>query len=194
MTPEQYEHNLTIPGWLAPGDIRALSSLSSTITDGHIVELGSLHGRSAYCLSVSSPTSSIYCLDFWGGWECIAEPGPPRPNTIDVFKSYTKDCKNVVPVHLVHGQEYDPVWPDQVDMVFLDAAHTNPDDWNCIEYWLPKIRPGGILCGHDYYTEKNCATRPLPYPDIVENTLRLEKILGKKMILQPNSCVWSFVV
>lgn len=41
--------------------------------------------------------------------------------------------------------------PDgSLDFVFIDADHTLPgvsSDWDA---WKPKVKPGGLLCGHDY--------------------------------------------
>jgi predicted O-methyltransferase YrrM len=37
-----------------------------------------------------------------------------------------------------------------VDFVFIDAAHEYEDVQNDIEAWLPKIKTGGIIAGHDY--------------------------------------------
>jgi len=37
-----------------------------------------------------------------------------------------------------------------VDLVFLDADHTYKQVKADIEAWLPKVRPGGWLSGHDY--------------------------------------------
>lgn len=36
------------------------------------------------------------------------------------------------------------------DFVFIDAEHTTPAVITDITLWKPKIRKGGILCGHDY--------------------------------------------
>lgn len=37
-----------------------------------------------------------------------------------------------------------------LDFVFLDADHVYESISKDIEAWLPKIKPGGILAGHDY--------------------------------------------
>lgn len=37
-----------------------------------------------------------------------------------------------------------------VDFVFLDADHTYQAIRRDIDAWLPKVRPGGIIAGHDY--------------------------------------------
>jgi predicted O-methyltransferase YrrM len=190
-TQAQNEYNKSIPGWLGPGDIQALEDMASTIIDGTIVELGSMHGRSAYCLSTSSPTSTIYCFDYWPACLVKTADGETRENSIEVFSHYTTGCKNIVPTKIPYTEN--AKWDNgPVDMVFIDASHTNPNDWECIEYWLPKIKSGGVLCGHDYYTLERDGI--IHYPDVVENAARLEKILNKPVTLHKGSCVWSFVI
>lgn len=36
------------------------------------------------------------------------------------------------------------------DLVFIDADHKEEAVYKDITAWLPKIRVGGIICGHDY--------------------------------------------
>ena len=36
------------------------------------------------------------------------------------------------------------------DIVYIDADHTYDCVAKDIEYWWPKVKPGGALCGHDY--------------------------------------------
>ena len=43
------------------------------------------------------------------------------------------------------------MFPDEYfDMVFIDAVHTFEEVSADIGYWLPKVREGGIISGHDY--------------------------------------------
>ena len=37
-----------------------------------------------------------------------------------------------------------------LDCVFLDGAHDYLSVSRDICHWLPKVRPGGLICGHDY--------------------------------------------
>lgn len=42
--------------------------------------------------------------------------------------------------------------PDKsLDFVFIDANHVYEACCRDIEAWYPKLKPGGILCGHDYF-------------------------------------------
>ena len=63
-----------------------------------------------------------------------------------------------------------------LDMVIIDALHTEEAVDEDIHLWTPKVRKGGIACGHDYdnkrfpgvkiavdrmYGEENVETRPV---------------------------------
>jgi cephalosporin hydroxylase len=37
-----------------------------------------------------------------------------------------------------------------LDFVYLDADHSYEGVMKDLEAWRPKVRPGGMLCGHDY--------------------------------------------
>ncbi|MBI2625271.1 MAG: class I SAM-dependent methyltransferase [Candidatus Nealsonbacteria bacterium] len=39
---------------------------------------------------------------------------------------------------------------ESLDLVFIDADHSYEEVKKDIEFWLPKIRKGGVLTGHDY--------------------------------------------
>jgi hypothetical protein len=50
-----------------------------------------------------------------------------------------------------------PMFQDDVlDFVYLDGDHELPGFQNDLDLWWPKVKPGGILAGHDFI----CATRP----------------------------------
>lgn len=42
---------------------------------------------------------------------------------------------------------------DQFDIVFIDGAHTKDEVKRDLVAWMPKVRDGGILCGHDLNEE-----------------------------------------
>jgi len=188
MNQEEYNNCLAIPGWFNKHDLEELSFVSSTIINGTIIELGSLHGRNSYCLAKSSPTSKIFCLDYWNRTPSTSSDYIERLHNIEFFKMYTSDCPNIIPVQLFLNEKVVPVWEEPVDMVFIDGVQENPDHWDILKFWTPKIRKGGILCGHDYYIENN------HYPDITINIRKLEEILNQKVRTHEFSSVWSFIL
>ena len=40
--------------------------------------------------------------------------------------------------------------PDLVDVVYVDGSHDTRSVLHDLETWWPRLRPGGLLCGHDY--------------------------------------------
>ena len=43
--------------------------------------------------------------------------------------------------------------PNELDLVYIDANHLEHAVLEDIKVWYPKIRKGGVLCGHDWYAE-----------------------------------------
>lgn len=39
---------------------------------------------------------------------------------------------------------------NELDLVYIDASHSYENVKQDIELWFPKIKVGGIICGHDY--------------------------------------------
>jgi hypothetical protein len=51
----------------------------------------------------------------------------------------------------MRGDEASKMFPDEhFDLVYIDASHWYDDVINDINTWLPKIKSGGYLTGHDY--------------------------------------------
>lgn len=40
--------------------------------------------------------------------------------------------------------------PDGLDFVYIDADHSCRAVWSDLCHWHPKVRPGGVIGGHDY--------------------------------------------
>lgn len=86
---------------------------------------------------------SLICIDSWpGGWE------RDRPVFIRNI-----DRAPELPIQWLHADSLEAarLFDDgTLDLVFLDSDHTFEHVSKEIRLWLPKVKPGGILCGHDY--------------------------------------------
>lgn len=183
----------SVPGWLMDCEVFALMRLAATVPPGgNIIEIGSLFGKSATCFALAAPTANVYCFDLWDDLYNAASDGVSRINTMSTFVSYTNKYSNIIPkkINGINDIKWDT---DKIDMLFLDAAHTNPTDWEILTHFLPKLQPGSILCGHDYSGGLNL-DQPT-FPDVDENVHRLEGILNKKVTANASDgFVWSFIV
>lgn len=184
-------YDLNIRGWMGAQELHDLEKLSSNVPEnGIIVEVGSLMGRSTYCLAKSChPSVKVYSIDIWNGeiidnnfneQEIIMNSFPKKNdrNTLETFLNNVKDCHNIIPIKLFESSIPD-ICPD---LVFIDASHTNPSDLDIINFWLPKIKKGGVLAGHDYGEN---------FPDVVSNVKMLENKLSTTVNLLAGS-LWSF--
>lgn len=64
------------------------------------------------------------------------------------------------------------------DVVFIDADHSYESAKEDMQLWLPKIRKGGVLCGHDYCRR---------YPGVVQ---AYKEVFGQED--KPKASVWSW--
>ena len=159
--------------------------------NGVIVEIGTFFGRSAVCWAMTAHKSvKIYCGDVWPDSLVLnynykmpwyAPKANCNYNLWNDFKDNTKDFSNIIPMRGLCPSEI--TYPgDPIDIFFLDAAHTNPSDWENIEYFLQFMKPTGMICGHDYNTS---------WPDVIENVHKLENLLKKKAKIYSNGWLWS---
>ena len=63
-----------------------------------------------------------------------------------------------------------------LDLVFIDGLHDFDNVTLDINLWLPKVRSGGILCGHDY--GQKSIYPPVGKTAIIEVTEAVDKIFG----------------
>ena len=124
--------------------------------NSHFVEVGSWLGRSSCFMGVEIHNSNYNikfdCVDTWEG--SVEHIG------LDEIKNgtlYNQFLANIEPInHIVNpikttSVEASKLYDDNsLDFVFIDASHEYQDVLDDIMVWLPKIKVGGIIAGHDY--------------------------------------------
>jgi len=127
------------------------------------VELGTWKGKSAAVLAYIAASSQgvVHSVDHFMG-----NPGTTRDDyarVVDLFSIFRLNMQKLgywqstVKPLLMDSSSASALFKDGiVDLVFIDAGHWYQDVMEDISLWLPKIRLGGIICGHDcqeYYLD-----------------------------------------
>ena len=63
--------------------------------------------------------------------------------------------------------------PESLDFVFIDGDHSYEGCALDIKLWWPKLKPGGLLSGHDYVDEKNYGVQRAVNEFVGDRELRL---------------------
>ena len=61
-----------------------------------------------------------------------------------------KNNNNVKIIRSMSGEDIRGVKDKELDWAYLDASHAEQYVYNDLFAWWPKIKDGGILCGHDF--------------------------------------------
>jgi len=127
---------------------------------GSIVEIGSYKGQSTAYMAVeianSNKTIEFYAIDTWEGSAENIDKSSPHFNTniSELYSTYLNNTSSVsqyIRNIKSNSIEASKLFENEsVDIVFIDACH----EYSCVHEdilaWLPKVKKGGILAGHDY--------------------------------------------
>ena len=142
----------------SPFDMAALRQLVSRLTPGFtILEIGSWLGQGSTRILIEEAVKkegAVYCVDTWQG-----NPNVEKHRQIvrdyDVLGTFLKNVEaaggsqHVKPLIMSSGDAARVMRDSTFDLVFIDADHSYAATLGDIHAWRPKVRPGGILCGHD---------------------------------------------
>ncbi len=140
------------------------ASLKALVRDRKtVIEIGTFLGGSAEALLEGMPDDGhLTCIDTFEG-----TPGSPTDlngmRSKEAGRTFDREfilsylSGRLQPYHgrmeIIVGESLEVVRdfkPASADLVFLDGAHDYENILADIRAWLPIVKPGGILCGHDY--------------------------------------------
>lgn len=125
-----------------------------------IVELGCWKGRSTSCLGVEIVNSqkdiTLYCVDSWKYFEQTEQPTSSQEDFDKVYEEFLNNIKPFAyTTNVIRKESKDAAslfFNEMLDFVFIDANHSYEGVKIDIESWLSKVKKGGIIAGHDYFT------------------------------------------
>lgn len=122
----------------------------------YFAEVGSWTGRSTAVLAkyVKERKGGLYAVDWFLGnpGTRLAELIKAGVNVKNIFEANMRELGVWDVIHLIEttGTEASQqIRKETLDLVFLDADHRYHEVLEDLNMWYPKIRNGGIFCGHD---------------------------------------------
>lgn len=149
---------LDIDGWF--GEMEAqfyLHQVRYAEDEASFVEIGSWKGRSSYCMAeairASGKRIGFWCVDTWRGSEEHEQTTEVREDTLyEEFLHNTRAFRDTIKPMRMSSREAARHFDDaSLDFVFIDAAHDYDNVLADIRAWRGKVKPGGVLAGHDYH-------------------------------------------
>jgi len=155
------DHWQKIQGWF---DFQSLydAIAKSATNDDLLVEVGCYKGKSVCYLGAKlielGKTTRIFAIDTFNGTE-------NEPHDSGFLIEFQKNvelsgCQDIItPLPERSPDAAKNFMDNECALIFLDACHEYSAVKTDIAAWLPKVKPGGILAGHDY--------NPGPWPGVV---------------------------
>ena len=146
-----------------------------------MVEIGSWAGRSSVCAAAacSVKKAHLICIDTWAGTVGWWDKGYDRVKTEDIFAEWTENVKRFFPaVFPQRGdsrQAHTTILNFSCDLIFIDGDHSFEAVTADILNYEKKLRPGGLLCGHDISlaSVRKAVTKLYEYAIVGDSTIWL---------------------
>ena len=175
-----------------------------------VAEIGSWKGMATIVLAcnIAPYKGKVFAIDHWLGSENVSSQEIAKK--IDIYFVFKRNMISFGVWDRIHSLVMDSLTASTIfrngilDLVFIDADHRYQCVKKDILSWLPKLRNGGILCGHDceaYYSkypeeirkkiDEHLEEDILPdipcHPGVVK---ALFDIFKDQYSIMPNSTIW----
>lgn len=139
-------------------ELNCLKELASSLTPGSTwVEIGTWKGRSFAAVAESIPDGcELWAIDTWLGTPSeLTTTHSDASNVYHEWLANLADLQESRPkVKMNYLREHSLEASNQfkeIDVIFLDADHSEEAVFNDLTAWYPKLKSDGIFCGHDLY-------------------------------------------
>ena len=113
-----------------------------------IAEIGSFSGVSSECFA--KHCKLLLCIDIWDSDPNYFEIDREKIlHSLRDFDLMAKDYDNIKAFKASSLEVVKHVPDESIDMVYIDGRHDYPSVLADIKAWLPKVKKGGWITGHD---------------------------------------------
>ena len=174
-------------------DAKALEEIVKMVLKKHIkiIEIGSWTGTSTGIMAklIKPYKGKIFAVDHWLG--SVNVPHHKIAAKIDIFTIFKfnmvkENVWEIVFPLVMKSQEAAEIFRENtVDLIFIDGDHSYECVKQDILLWWPKLKVGGIMCGHDcevFYTHLSDEEKELVNQQLDKDCIPIEKITKKEKI------------
>jgi predicted O-methyltransferase YrrM len=183
-----------VSGYLPPQDIEFLFSVAAELPmGGTLVEIGSWMGLSAITMANAlyarrNMDGRIYCVDTWlGSAEHQDFDFIRRDEMYQRFLSNLRTARADLvaePVRAPSLEAAERFADGSIDILFIDGDHSYEACLDDMLHWIAKVRPGGLVIGHDCYEE--------PDNGVFRATRKFTEITGIAVSVVPGLRMFRF--
>jgi GT2 family glycosyltransferase/predicted O-methyltransferase YrrM len=176
-------------GFMSPEELRWLAEQARK--SQVVVECGSWHGRSSRAIADNLPEGGrLYCVDTWAGSKTEQDTNHASARDKNGDAAFLEFSENlwdhiasgrVIPlrIHGCHAAHLLRSKGVTADFIFIDGGHSKGETLTDISLFLPILKHGGVISGHDY--------RNGMWPDVTED---VHGVFGKYVGNPRDTTVW----
>lgn len=113
------------------------------------VEVGVHNGVNLKNMLDNMNLNTLFAVDIWGKYDEHGTSADTSNELYNVYKNFMFDDRLKI-VHLDSAQASTLFEKRSLDFVYIDDNHNEDKVVEGITDWLPKVKIGGVLCGHDW--------------------------------------------
>lgn len=137
--------------WFHPQSCEVLADLVRAVAhlDGDIIEIGSWEGRSTLALA-GATNETVHAVDTWRG--SPGEESEALAAERDVYATFLANTAGRnIEAHRMDWRDFFAGYHGRAKLVFIDGLHTYDEVRATIAEVLPRMVPGGVVCGDDQH-------------------------------------------
>jgi len=139
-------------GWLKPSSRTDLYDVMNSLGCFKIgAEIGVMRGVNALAMLQRIEGSFLNLIDPWtlyGNWKDQEKIDRRYTTTLRRMGQYSERVNIIKKTSMEAVGDFKD---ESLDFVYIDGFHEFDAVMSDLIFWVPKVRPGGIIAGHDYY-------------------------------------------